>query len=292
MKKVFLFFVLLPIFAFSIYTGESTKLTFENNGKIEIFVEDVIGGILPEELLLSKQTFENVATITYIAPIVPIQGYLILEVNGQRKVLKFNVVEYEYPKDVAPAFVKEFSGNVAYSKDGKSWISISKGEKLYENYYIRTLKDSYVVISGKWGKVYINENTLVKIKRNREKGDRFDFKLKVERGNVVADVVKFLMSKSRFQIEGGSVTAGVRGTKFGCKGEKNNWKWFVFDGEVYIFNGKKIIELSKRKMIEVINKTYLNPQDFEEKFDEFIDVFDKAFEDLEKEINNYLEGNL
>ncbi|ANQ53527.1 hypothetical protein BG95_03290 [Thermosipho sp. 1063] len=290
MKKILYFFLLIPLLSFALHTGESTNLVFKIPGKIEITVVDALGGVLPEDLLIDKVSFKNIATVTYIAPIVPIKSYLILDVNGKKIKYNFKIVEYDYPKDIAPVILEEFSGNVAYSKNKKEWIAVSNNVKLYENYYLRTLNNSYAVISGKWGKVYIKENTIVKIEKSRQKDDKFDVKLSVEKGSVIADVVKFLMSKSRFQIQGGSVTAGVRGTKFGCEGEAGSWKWFVFDGSVFVFNGKKIVEITNQKMIKVIDNTFLTPEKFEKNFEEFIGIFEEGFENLENEMDDYMES--
>ncbi|HCF38884.1 MAG TPA: hypothetical protein DER56_07510 [Thermosipho africanus] len=289
MKKIIFLLSLIPLILFSnsftLFTGESTTIKILSKGNFKVSVIDVLGGVLPEDILIDELSFKDIATITYIAPIVPMDTYLKLKVDGKIIDYNFIVVEPSFPQDATFVTLEEFSGNVAISKDGQNWSPVSKKEKLYEGIILKTLDNSYAVISGNWGKLYVKPNSTVKILRSRSNNKDFDFIVEVEKGEVVADVLKFIMSKSRFQIKKDSVTAGVRGTRFGVKDNT----WFVFEGTVYLFNGNRLISLGAKKLVKVIENTFENPQDFEEEFETYIDTFDKLFEDLEKEIDKQME---
>lgn len=286
--KIYVFLLaLLPVFLYSaiLYTGESTVINLEFNGKFRLSIEDVIGGIIPEDLLIDNFEFVNFATFTYIAPIVPTKSYIKLKVNDKVIFYKFDVIEPILPDNKAPAILKEFKGYVAVSKDGKNWESVFKEKKLYEGDILKTLDDSYAIIQGTWGNLFVKPNTTLKIIRSRTNNKNFDFIVEVENGEVIADVVKFLMTKSRFQIKKGSVTAGVRGTKFGCKHNE----WYVFDGEIYLFNGNRLISLGAKKIIKIIENTFQTPEKFEQNFENYIQTFDEIFDILEKEIDKQME---
>lgn len=139
--------------------------------------------------------------------------------------------------DKLKATIDSFKGSVAYKKEGKQvWEPIKSNTTLQEGDEILTLEKAYVVVKFPDGSMTkISENTQVLFERLRQSKDgRILVSIVIKKGGTY-NVVQKMVAGSSFEVKAGSVTAGVRGTKFELSTMDEKPVLKVWEGQVLAF---------------------------------------------------------
>ncbi|MFN6992471.1 MAG: FecR domain-containing protein, partial [Fervidobacterium sp.] len=155
------------------------------------------------------------------------------------KELKVEITEKDESEfsDKLKATIDSFKGSVAYKKEGKQvWESIKKDTILQEGDEILTLEKAYVIVKFPDGSMTkITENTQVLFEKlRRAKDGRILVSIVIKKGGTY-NVVQKMVAGSSFEVKAGSVTAGVRGTKFETSLVDEKPVLKVWEGEVLAF---------------------------------------------------------
>ena len=209
----------------------------------------------------------------------------------------FEVKEIEFSFQVLPDYERmekaylelvEFGGHVSYKKKGEDFYRpVSMGTRFHEGDEIWVQEDSYAVIDGPGGtRIEIAPNSKVLVKSVRKDERTVFLRVEVEKGEVVSRVVKELFN-TVLLVDGGSVTAGVRGTILGME-VQDEVVVRNYEGEVWVKAGSSIAELKARRMMrftsEVLSAFDRAQKRVMKKFEEMRKEMMKGFEEKAKEL--------
>ncbi len=110
------------------------------------------------------------------------------------------------------AKVRSTLGSVAYLKnDDNFWTNLRVGQYIFENYRVRTFKESEAILNTNDGSVLIlSENSDVEFTAEFREQVTGDVKIQIHDGNIQFDIQK--QQKTRFSFMTGTATASIRGT--------------------------------------------------------------------------------
>ena len=209
----------------------------------------------------------------------------------------FEIKEIEFSFQVLPDYEKmektyleliEFGGHVSYKKKGEDFYRpVSMGTRFHEGDEIWVQEDSYAVIDGPGGtRIEIAPNSKVLVKSVRKDKNTVFLRVEVEKGEVVSRVVKELFN-TVLLVDGGSVTAGVRGTILGME-VREGVVVRNYEGEVWVKAGSSIAELRARRMMrftsEVLSAFDRAQRRVMKKFEEMRKEMMKGFEQKAREL--------
>ncbi len=174
--------------------------------------------------------------------------------------------------DKLKATIDSFKGSVAYKKEGKQvWESIKAVTILQEGDEILTLDKAYVIVKFPDGSMTkITENTQVLFEKMRKAKDgRILVSIIIKKGGTY-NVVQKMVAGSSFEVRAGSVTAGVRGTKFEVDYYEDKARLKVWEGEILafyddsfvipVFEGSQLAFGLFGQVIEDINQLFENTE--------------------------------
>jgi len=137
---------------------------------------------------------------------------------------------------LSAAFTQVKGKVIVQDKKGKN-RPVQKDSKVYEGETVHVHQNalaSLMLFDGSTLDLKSGTNLLVSsLRQPSEKEKKISFKLYV--GGILAKVQKLLTSRSSFEIEGGGVVCGVRGTKFefSYDPDSNKVSLHVFEGSVF-----------------------------------------------------------
>lgn len=145
-------------------------------------------------------------------------------------------------------------------RGGKKSFKAVKGMKLVQGDMLYTSKGSNVSLTFENGnQSVVGENTFLTFEEMKKlSNDKSSVSMKVDKGSIFSNVKKKLISGEKFEIRTPNAVAGVRGTKFFVKTDKNNTVVCVVKGQVEFAssNGKNSAPiLVKKNQIAEVNKT-------------------------------------
>lgn len=172
----------------------------------------------------------------------------------KEKLLKENKEEFK----IVDALVEEVYGKVFVKFDNdETWIQITKGDKIKEKTTLITLEKSEVSIKLLNETIVdIKENTRVffyNLRQSPEKEELTETGMKLFTGKIFSNVKNILNTGSKYEINTGSATAGVRGTKFLVELFKDKQSAItVYEGAVYLTNNETKYETIITKNEKII----------------------------------------
>jgi len=145
-------------------------------------------------------------------------------------------------------------------RGGKKSFKAVKDMKLVQGDMLYTSKGSNVSLTFENGdQSVVGENTFLTFEEMKKlSNDKSSVSMKVDKGSIFSNVKKKLISGEKFEIRTPNAVAGVRGTKFFVKTDKNNTVVCVVKGQVEFAssNGKNSAPiLVKKNQIAEVNKT-------------------------------------
>jgi hypothetical protein len=149
------------------------------------------------------------------------------------------------------------SGKVTVTgQAGQPGRTAKKGKSVAKNESVVTSQDASAVLEFSDGSQLTlqpgTELSVVELKSSPDQGTVLKFKLAL--GSLLAEVARMLSVNSRFEIEAGGVTCGVRGTKFTMAYDPGRRKLAlgVSEGSVYANSGKTRLVLNAGEQIEFL----------------------------------------
>ncbi len=146
------------------------------------------------------------------------------------------------------------------NQDSEYWVQLFEKDEIKEKSMIITMEKSEVQIRLKTGSVIMLEEktraVFEDLKQHINKENMTETGIKLFWGSVYSNVKKVLETGSKYEIRTNTATAGVRGTKFKVKMDKNGKSEVkVYEGRVGIFRrdkkGKEVfVEKNEKMQIE------------------------------------------
>lgn len=265
MTKKFVLLILFTLFlaTITVFAGFDVELSSESvimggklpirivltdsAGKLQTFTLKAkinLGGFDKPDILTKGIKVEGRGEINYLAP--KKAGTATITFTAEtpdKKIFTKEVKVVVTDKDESEflsklkATIDSFKGSVAYKKGGKQvWESIKRDTVLQEGDEILTLEKAYVIVKFPDGSMTrINENTQVLFEKMRQAKDgRILVSIVIKKGGTY-NVVQKMVAGSSFEVRTGSVTAGVRGTKFEVSSVDEKPVVKVWEGEVFAF---------------------------------------------------------
>lgn len=251
-------------------TDDSGKLlTFTLKAKV------TLGGFEKPDVLTKGIKVEGKTEINFLAPkktgetkITFTAETVDKKIFTKELVIRITEKDESEFADKLKATIDSFKGSVAYKKEGKQvWESIKANTILQEGDEILTLEKAYVIVKFPDGSMTkITENTQVLFEKLRQSKDgRILVSIVIKKGGTY-NVVQKMVAGSSFEVKAGSVTAGVRGTKFELLSTDDKPVLKVWEGEVLaffddnfvipVFEGQKLAFELFKGTLEDINQLF------------------------------------
>lgn len=251
-------------------TDDSGKLlTFTLKAKV------TLGGFEKPDVLTKGIKVEGKTELNFLAPKKTGEAKITFTAETTDKkvftkelVIRITEKDESEFSDKLKATIDSFRGSVAYKKEGKQvWESIKSNTILQEGDEVLTLEKSYVIVKFPDGSMTkITENTQVLFEKLRQSKDgRILVSIVIKKGGTY-NVVQKMVAGSSFEVRAGSVTAGVRGTKFELSSTDDKPILKVWEGQVLaffddnfvvpVFEGQKLAFELFKGTLEDINQLF------------------------------------
>ncbi|QTA38190.1 FecR domain-containing protein [Thermosipho ferrireducens] len=255
MKKSMVFFLML--LSFTVFAGlsvipDATQVYIGSEVNIKITLSDDsgnpiagnvnvdfnVGGFENPEIIFEGINVDGEANVKYLAPLV--EGSETISFSYAEEIFKvtlYFVKPQEEELETATAKIKDFSGTVAFKKANSDiWEALTMDTILSEGDELLTMQNSYVEIQFPDGSISkILENSQVLFKELKFANGKVAISIELKKGDTYNVVEKFLVSGSKFEIKTGSVTAGVRGTRFAVVNREGEAKIMTYEGKVFAY---------------------------------------------------------